>query len=361
MTGSKRALRPAGSRLGTSSLELMKRRLAVLQDELQQLVELNRVSLQRVVDDASVANEIFAARFDKTDPLADACQAPRTWKGKIQGDFYLVRRLGKSIFFIVGDATGHHAHAGGLKLFAITALVRIFNDFAPARVLPKPIEIVEHLDRWFSAPPKRMAKEANLRGGTNVTVIRVDSSPRTVTYASAGLPVHALGKSFAVHGSFDDFNGVSFQADARKKRSRDVGKIEVEDVHVLAIVTDGFRSLGRRTARLNGNNGGRAKSIEQFRDQGVHGALQQGYMSSQSASSLRAGQIAETLTEGARRFRSGCYIPEAYDDHRLVLVVDLDAIWRIEASDQGDLPLSLAQECQEGVLELRRTKKVSGS
>jgi len=358
--GAKRAGRSTKSRRAVAKAERLQRRLATAEDELRRLAELNGVLIDRMAGDPSVAGGIFVAEFDMTDPAADACVVRRKWRGEIQGDFHFVRRLGRSIYFVVGDATGHHAHAGGLKLFAVTGLVLMFEAFARDKAQPEPIEIVQRLDEWFSTQANGTAKQAGLSGGANLIVVRIDATPRrAVIYTSAGLPVHALGQRFEQHGSFGDFNGVGFCGDGAERdpiRKSDV--IDVGGVGFLAIVTDGFRALGRRP-RATGGARGNGKDPEQFGDHGVEAALLQGCRSAGAAASP-AGHIAGALTAEARRFRRGYSVPEDHDDHRLVLVVDLNAIWTGAASSVDEAAPPLVAEGQAGLLELRRGGKKLG-
>jgi hypothetical protein len=357
-TGSKRAGHPS-SRHVDARAKLLRRRLGTVEDELRNLVELNRALLHRLVDNESVAAKIYAAEFDRTDPKADDCEAFRAWKGEARGDFYLARRLSQSIYFVVGDATGHHAHAEGLKLFAVTALDRIFEEFARVRVVPEAIQIVNELDRWFLAPKTRMTKEANFTGGANIVVVRVDAAPdQAIAYASAGLPIYALGEQFERHGSFRDFDGVRFDPVESPTRKR--GKIEVKGVDFLAIVTDGFRALGRRACNNNGQRSN-ARRIELFGDGRVKEALQQGYRSLDSIGQSPALRIVKALTEKARRFRRGFCIPEDHDDHRLVLIVDLQAIWRSETSHLRKAePVPLTADGPADLVALKRVGKTVG-
>jgi Stage II sporulation protein E (SpoIIE) len=361
-TGSRRAGR-ASSPWALAKARTLQRCLTTVEDELQHLVELNRALLHRMVDDPSVPDGVFAAKFDRTDPAADGCKARRpVWK-RTQGDFYLVRRLGHSIYFVVGDATGHHAHAAGLKLFAVTALVRMFEEFASTQVLPEPIEIVTRLDEWFSTPKNRMLKEAQVTGGANIIVVRIDARPeKAVAFASAGLPAYSLGERLEQHGSFGDFNGVGFRSDrVAENPKRQLDKVKVEGVGFLAVVTDGFRSLGRRSHKKKGERSNPG-SIELFRDHRVNEALRQGYGSLRPDSPSPALRIAEALTEEAKRFRRGFYIPEDNDDDRLVLVVDLDAIWRSAPSVPENVePLPLVADAQSDVVERRKSRKISGN
>src|ERR1700733_2502326 len=125
------------------------RRVKVMRQELSDLSQLNAAMFRQIFSGEPLEKEVFAARYDKTNPKEDGCITARGWDLRIEGDFYLVKRVHGFVYIIVGDATGHHAYAGGLKVFVAAALQNIFDRFQKKRRVPTSTEVLKKLNKFF--------------------------------------------------------------------------------------------------------------------------------------------------------------------------------------------------------------------
>lgn len=302
------------------AVELTPGQIDYRRQELRDLSRLNNAMFSWVCNDNLATTSFLSAIFDKTTPDADQCQATRPWDLTIQGDFYLLQRLGRFIYIVVGDAAGHHAHAGALKVFVAAALKQIFDGTSLFRTLTA--ETVLHELRYRFVEVGRVALKdegAPLSGGANVIVVRIDIRKSAITYASAGLPVFAIGSdwSFDQCGRYSEEKGVRFPRSLEEPSdfTPHSGTVRSENTSYLAFVTDGFRTL----KRLEYN--GAEVSEPFFNDDHVKAAL----LATVGPEELRPTpqQMAESLVAAARGFRKGYMIPEDRDDDRLVVIVDV--------------------------------------
>ncbi len=296
-------------------------------EELGDLSRLNAAMFRWVFSEGPVEKS-FCALFDKTDPEKDGCVSMRSSHIGIQGDFYLLRRLGRFIYIVVGDAMGHHAYAGGLIVFVLTALHQAFENAGWWRPLTA-VDVLNELRNRFIAVGRAALHERGrqpLRGGANLTVVRIDTQRGPVTYACAGLPVFALKSQPLLQpvGEYQDSKGIGFPQDLQPPPAfePEAGTLPTDGVEFLAFVTDGFRGLQRDPA---GNGPDAAEGRDRiFGDPRVREALLS-MMPAAADPQTRpsACQVAQKLVDAAREFRRGYKIPEPHDDDRLVVVVDL--------------------------------------
>ena len=252
--------------------EISTKRFSVMEDEFHQLSKLNSAMFNRVFRNQLDPTSFFWAEYDKTSPKDDECTAPRLWNVRMAGDFYIVRRVHDAIYAVVGDATGHHAYAGGLQVFVAVAMERIFDQMERASQRAAPAEVVRYLLDFFHNVGAAAIPEDPLEGGASLVVIRVDlDASRTVHYASAGLPVYALGAKGLprTFGAFHEFKSVMF-AEEENPMVPLHGTIDSGDLLFLVCVTDGFKDLGRAKAS-SGRRG--FQRVEEFgEERGVAGA-----------------------------------------------------------------------------------------
>jgi hypothetical protein len=324
----------------SQTVELSPGQVAYRRQELKDLSRLNRAMFRWVYSGDPTAMSFFAAMFDKTDPSKDGCEATRSWDMTIQGDFYLLQRVSDILYIVVGDAAGHHAYAGALKVFVAAALQQVFERSpwfwsAP----PSAAVVLQDLESRFLAVGKTALEDdfgEPLSGGANMVVVRIDMRGGGTSYASAGLPVFALGPAplLKKFGDYSDGRGISFPKNLQHftKFDPESGPLPTEGVDFLAFVTDGFRVL-RRFPIANGD-ATEAGIDEFFGDDGVKTALLNMMLGPPEAE-LRpsADQVAERLVDSARQFRKGFMIPEAHDDDRLVVVVDIQKAQRAAADE----------------------------
>jgi hypothetical protein len=130
-------------------------------------------------------------------------------------------------------------------------------------------------------------------------------------------------------GAFHDSQDIGFPQDLHPppRFAPESGIIPRQGVDFLAFVTDGFRALrrcplGHRDTPVDGPNW-------IFGDARVEAALRSAMTDPSGADvKISARSLAEKLVDDARQFRRGYFIPEAFDDDRLVVVVDLRSRWR---------------------------------
>jgi hypothetical protein len=318
---------------------ISKERVEAMRRELSDLSQLNAAMFGQMFSDELAKRKFFAARYDKTDRIKDDCDVTRGWDLRIEGDFYLVKQIHNFIYIIVGDATGHHAYAGGLQVFVAAALQSIFDQFTERGRPPTSTKVLKELNRFFFRVGRAALIENKkpLEHGADAVVIRVETTRKTkggwtkkTTYASAGLPVIALSSDGPVSYGCDfyDSKGIGFPTDLQATRQfePETGSIDVQKTRFLAVVTDGFRGLGRKPRRTEGRPD-EIDEIESFGDVRVRGALVRAAAGLEDqVARAPAATIASALVESARDFRRGHMIPETSDDDRLVVIVDLEAL-----------------------------------
>jgi hypothetical protein len=267
-------------------------RVEAMRDELKDLSRLNAAMFRQVFTGEEIERGSFAAQFDKTNPSFDNCEASRGWDIRIEGDFFIVKRIREIIYVIVGDATGHHAYAGGLKVFVAAALHRMFDEFARSRRTPEAATVLQKLERFFFMVGQAALIEDPdnpLRDGANLVIVRIEGGPNAkISYASAGLPVFAMGARVkpAQYGQFYDGKGISFPSttDTAAPFRPDCGVIDRGGVDFLVVVTDGFRGLKRGPRAAFGrptNN----EILESFGDENVKSTLSTAVAEASPASS----------------------------------------------------------------------------
>jgi stage II sporulation SpoE-like protein len=291
--------------------------------ELKDLSRLNSAMFSWVCSDNLAMTSFLAAMFDKTDPSIDKCEATRSWDMTLQGDFYLLQRLGRFIYVVAGDAAGHHAYAGALKVFVAAALKQVFEDSSWYRALTAESVLHELQDRFFDVGKVALKDDGiPLSGGANVVVVRIDIENRAITYASAGLPVFTISSRWRIeqHGKYSEGKGVSFpqSLEAPSDFKPEAGSVPTERIDYLAFVTDGFRNLKRLGCC------GTEVADPFFTDEDVKAALLGAVTKLANGQSRPTPQqVAGSLITAARRFREGYMIPEIRDDDRLVVVMDV--------------------------------------
>lgn len=297
-----------------------------MRQELNDLSQLNAAMFRQIFSGDSTEKGLFAARYDKTNPEADSCSAERGWDLRIEGDFFLVKHAHDSIYIIVGDATGHHAYAGALKVFVAAALQNIFDSFAKKKRAPTGSKVLKELHAFFAKVGEAaLIEDSNkpLHHGVDAIVIRIRPGAKAVTCASAGLPLFKVGPKGIVRvGDFNDQDGINFPTSLEITvpfEPKDV-PLDVRETRFLAVVTDGFHDLRRV---VDGNP-------QSFGETGIRTALQ-GALARRKTGHSRgqspAAVVASTLVAAAKAFRKGYMIPEEKDDDRLAVVVDLRAAW----------------------------------
>jgi hypothetical protein len=317
--------------------EISSARVEAMRQELTDLAQLNSAMFRQVFSGEPIEKGIFAHQYDKTDPERDECETTRGWDLRIDGDFFLVKQVHNFIYVIVGDATGHHAYAAGLKLFVAAALQSIFDRFLKKIRPPTGAKVLKKLHQFFFKVGEAALTEnpeKPLQGGANAVVIRISPSSKAVTYASAGLPAFALSPSGLVrYGDFDDRLGISFPTDLQDdtKFAPLEGSMDVRDIRFLVMVTDGFRDLGRVSKNL-ASPSGQTGPTERFGESCIQTTLINAAADleyDQTSQPSAAAKMASSLAAAAKDFRKGYRIPEAADDDRLVVIVDLHAVWRL--------------------------------
>jgi Stage II sporulation protein E (SpoIIE) len=305
---------------------ISKSRVQFMRQELGDLSQLNAAMFRQIFSDEPVERELFDARYDKTNPEKDGCFVDQGWDLRTEGDFHLVKRIGNFVYIIVGDTTGHHAYAGGLKVFVAAALQNIFDRLENGTRAPTSTKVLRELnDFFFRVGKAALIDKAGkpLQHGTNAVVIRVERAKKRATYASAGLPVFALNSDgMTAHGhEFRDSEGIGFPSKPQKAARFDPkeGSINLREIRFLAVFTDGFISLERKR-----RNGGSQQSFGKKRVQAALIKAVSGLKADQKKQPA-AKRIASALVKAARKFRNGYRIPETSDDDRLVVIVDLDS------------------------------------
>jgi hypothetical protein len=305
---------------------ISKNRVQFMRQELSDLSQLNAAMFRQIFSGEPVERELFCARYDKTDPKKDRCLVDRGWDLRTEGDFYLVKQIRNFVYIIVGDATGHHAYAGGLKVFVAAAFQNIFDRFENRTHAPTSTKVLEELSKFFFRVGKAalIDKDAKaLQHGTNAVVIRIERARKKATYASAGLPVFALNSDgMTPYGhEFRDSEAIGFPARSQKmaRFAPSRGSIDLREVRFLAVFTDGFISLER--TRKNGG------SQQSFGKRRVQEALTRAIngLKADEKKQPAVKKIAAAVVKAARKFRNGYKIPETSDDDRLVVIVDLDS------------------------------------
>ncbi|WLA74088.1 SpoIIE family protein phosphatase [Bradyrhizobium diazoefficiens] len=309
------------------SLRAKKQRVRAMHEELLDLSVLNAVLFEELSASSFAYDRMITTRFDFTDPKRDRCQVEKHWDLRTEGDFFLVRMLGQSIYFVVGDATGHNAYAGGLKVFIAAALKGIFERLELGRREPTCARIINELRNYFDHVAAKSLQVSNqtrqLQDGADLVVLRVDLERRKVSFASAGIPIIALGSPEpSIYGRFDSTKGIRFPdpAGASLGSTPVVGSIDARKFGFLAIVTDGFRNLRRLPVGSRRTN---RRKMDGFGDEATTRALVRGVRRAAIRPGKSTDQIAASLINAAREFRKNHKLPETADDDRLVVVIDI--------------------------------------
>lgn len=315
------------ARGNASSGKARRRRIRAMHEELLDLSVLNAVLFDEMSASGFAYERMITTRFDFTDPKKDRCRVEKHWDLRTEGDFYLVRMLGRSIYFVVGDATGHNAYAGGLKVFIAAALKSIFERLELGSREPTCARVINELRKYFNYVAAKSLQVANrtrqLQDGADLVVLRVELDRRKLSFASAGIPIIALGSDdHFMYGRFDSTKGIRFPDPAGTSLGSApvVGSIDAKKFGFLAIVTDGFRNL--RRLPFGSKRVDRSK-MDGFGDEATTRALVRGVRRATFRPGKSTDQIASSLVDSARDFRKNYKIPETADDDRLVVVIDI--------------------------------------
>jgi Stage II sporulation protein E (SpoIIE) len=297
-------------------------RTEVAREELKDLSRLNNAMYRWVYSDNLATTSFLAAMWDMTDPSKDKCEVSRSRDMTIQGDFYFLQRVGRLTYIIVGDAAGHDAYAGGLKIFIAAALKEVFERASWFWALTAEEVLQELRTRFLAVGKAALQDHEQLYGGATMVVVRIDRRLRATTYASAGLPVFTISSAgeFKCFGKYSDIEGISFPESLQSTSDLkpDAGTVPTEGVDFLAFVTDGFRSLQRLACC------GAEVPGPFFGQDGVENALVSASLDAVGKDRPDPQQVAERLVHAARKFREGYMIPDSRDDDRLVVVVDVE-------------------------------------
>jgi hypothetical protein len=305
-----------------------------MQEELIDLSALNGAMFNQLFATPALYRRFIATQYDVTDADKDKCEVERNWDLQIEGDFCIVKRLGRYLYLIVGDATGHNAYAGGLKLFVAAALETIFYRFDERRRAPACKAVLRELSKWFIDVGHKSLKDGSrLQDGVDAVILRFDLMRRRVSFASAGIPVLALrSEDSCLYGEFDNTRGIRFPDGVGVNTfvEPQTGTINVKKFPFLAVVTDGFRNLKR--AR-RGSKCASHGSIMSFDDKAITNALLVGAkrVSGEKRGKSAAAAIASSLIDSARKFRRGFKVLEIHDDARLVVAVDVNRAFSASA------------------------------
>jgi hypothetical protein len=304
-------------------------------DEIKQLSRLNSALFRWVFSTDRTDEDFFAALFDRTHAGNDNCVSERFSHVGIQGDFYLVRRVGRYAYIVAGDATGHHAYAGGLIVFLLSILQQIFASVRWWRALTA-VDLLSEMNKRIVSVGRAALRDKDsegLYGGANLIVLRIDAMSDEVLYASAGLPVYVVGPTLEPQvrqfGDFADAKGLRFPQDlqAPAPPAPDFGRLPAQGGEYLAILTDGFRALRRAPAEPDAPPKEGSDAI--YGDERACSALRQSArLAAHPETRPSAKQVAERLVNSAVKFRRGHAIPEVHDDDRLVVVIDLRELRR---------------------------------
>ena len=311
-----------------TSARKLRRRLQAMQEELLDLSALNAAMFDHLFATPVQYRSFIATQYDVTDAVKDKCEVEKNWDLQIEGDFCIVKRLGRYLYLIVGDATGHNAYAGGLKLFVAAALETIFDRFDERTRAPACKVVLKELNKWFVEVGRKSLKVGSrLQDGVDAVILRFDLMRRKVSFASAGIPVLALrSDDSCLYGEFDNTRGIRFPDDPGVNSfvEPQVGSINVKKFPFLAVVTDGFRNLKRAPPRSKRASHGSTMS---FDDKAITNALLVGAkrVSDEKTIKSAATAIAASLIDSAREFRRGFKVLEIHDDARLVVAVDVNS------------------------------------
>jgi hypothetical protein len=316
-----------------SSERTSKVRSKAMRQELLDLSALNTAMFKEMFSSGFPHQSFLSAKFDVTNSQKDSCEIERTWDFRVEGDFYLVKRVKNCVYVIVGDATGHSPYAGGLKLFVAAALKIIFDRFETSHRAPSGAKVLRALNSYFVDVGRRALDRTGethrLQDGADAVIVRFELDRRKVTFASAGIPVVALRSGRSInYGDFDNTRGVRFPDRQIHKMAFEplLGRIDMRKSRFLAIATDGFRNL-KRVAR--GSKNPDFVALDSFGDAAIREALLTAVESIDLGQNPThpAGTIASALVRAAQIFRKDHKIPEMADDDRLVVIIDLKRIF----------------------------------
>jgi hypothetical protein len=294
-----------------------------VRDEIKPLSRLINAMFNDIQSVSNGIDKYYASKFDHLNPRKENILNTGPSDFEVQGDFYLIKRSADGHMYIVfGDATGHFAYAGGLKLFIASKLLRVFDQQRGKKSRPLTAElIVKALDGEFQRVG-RAALHANrrkpLEDGASMVVVRIHPTRKMAEYASAGIPVRTI----TLDGELKQYGGrpisLLFPSSLQRKRplKPDVGSFTIDKTAFLAFVTDGFENLGRA----------KFKDVDQpdetMGQTAVEKALR-GPFRRALPGDVTAADIAESVVRRARHWRKNHFIPESADDDRLVLVFDV--------------------------------------
>jgi len=301
------------------------RRLRLAHDEIRPLSLLIKAMFNDVRDVTSIFNKYYESKFDHLDPEEEQLLNKRHSYFEVEGDFYLVRNARSGYVYIVfGDATGHFAYAGGLKLFIAMGLKRIFDRHLNSKTKPLTAEqVVMALDDEFQRVGRAALRDNRrkpLEHGANLIVIRIHPADQTADYASAGIPARAIMSDGTLkqYGEMLDAKSLMFPSSLRPKRrlTPEVGTFSIDQVAYLAFVTDGFQNLGRS------NKKGTDEPDETMGHNAIDKALLRPFKQ-KPLGELTASHLVDSVIRQARNWRRNYFVPETTDDDRLVLVFDV--------------------------------------
>jgi hypothetical protein len=309
-----------------AALERIRNQLARVQGELKPLSRLIKAMFNDIDTNTRSISMYYAAKFDRTEPRKEQILNKKRTDMEIEGDFYLINATSDGYVYIVfGDATGHFAYAGGLKLFIATALQRIFDRNIG---ISKKTSTAAHVVRALSDEFQRVGEAAlrdnrrkPLEDGANLIVVRVHPGARRVDYASAGVSVTAIAEDGGVKpygGMFDrPKKSLRFPTSLRHRRELKpiIGSFGTERIAFLAFVTDGFENLGRSTSKDPRH------PVKKLGRDAVNRALRRPFKRKKQP--VKADGLVESVVRCARNWRRDHFVPEDADDDRLVLAFDI--------------------------------------
>jgi hypothetical protein len=305
------------------------RRERIAQLELQPLSRLIKATFNDISFRLNSAGLPYASAHDRLDPTVDGCLNKEPWDFGVEGDFYFVIRDLEHVYIVFGDASGHFDYAGGIKLFVAMALQR-----AQAQGSLRRARSALGLVKWLAKEFRRVGRLALKRNadepladGANAIAVHVNLRNRRADYASAGIPVRAVGLdgNSTLYGKMiDGLKILSFpdKPSRSKPLSIESGELPLKLCSYLVFVTDGFEELGRSKQK------GVEKPDEKMGARGVEKALHTAFKPSSKASPP-ASELVKAVIKYARRWRRDHFIPEISDDDRLVLALDVRKLLQI--------------------------------
>jgi hypothetical protein len=278
----------------------------------------------------------YAYAYDRLNPSKDGCLNKKPWEFGVDGDFFFALRKLEDTYIVFGDASGHFDYAGGVKLFIAMALQRVLSSASSSKA-PTALGLVKGLAGEFTRIGRIALKNKEdepLVDGASVVAVHINSRTRMADFASAGIPVRAVGfDGVAVpYGKMiDGLKILSFPEELADERKLKVnsGKLPVERSPYLVFVTDGFEKLGRSKRK------GALKPSQKMGPDGIDQALLSVFKGRSKKPLPKPYVLVKAVVQHARRWRYNHFIPEIADDDRLVLVLDLRRLLGPRASKKG--------------------------